>query len=83
MDGTVVQLMRLFVRSRASVDVNYLPYIWSWAYGKEKFRGAERNVPDFFGLCPTSPEKIVCGILIAATSPPLPVAKKISVSVPF
>ena len=31
-----------------------------WAYGKEKFRGAE-NVPDFFGLCPTSPEKIVCG----------------------
>ena len=23
MDGTVVQLMRLFVRSRASVDVNY------------------------------------------------------------
>jgi hypothetical protein len=29
----------------------------SWAYGKEKIRGAERNLPDFFGLCPTSPEK--------------------------
>jgi hypothetical protein len=24
----------------------------SWAYGKEKIRGAERNLPDFFGLCP-------------------------------
>jgi hypothetical protein len=22
-----------------------------WAYGKEKIRGAERNLPDFFGLC--------------------------------
>ena len=33
----------------------------AWAYGKEKFRGAERHVPDFFGLCPTSPEKIVYG----------------------
>jgi hypothetical protein len=28
----------------------------TWAYGKEKIRGAERNLPDFFGLCPTSPE---------------------------
>jgi hypothetical protein len=39
----------------------------SWAYGKEKIRGAERNLPDFFGLCPTSPEKfplgkIICGL---------------------
>ena len=31
------------------------------SYGKEKIRGAERNLPDFFGLCPTSPENIVCG----------------------
>ena len=23
----------------------------TWAYGKEKIRGAERNLPDFFGLC--------------------------------
>ena len=22
-----------------------------WAYGKEKIRGEERNLPDFFGLC--------------------------------
>jgi hypothetical protein len=29
----------------------------TWAYGKEKIRGAEINLPDFFGLCPTSPEK--------------------------
>ena len=29
--------------------------LFSWAYGKEKIRGAERNLPDFFGLCPTSP----------------------------
>ena len=35
--------------------------LYSWAYGKEKIRGAEKNWPDFFGLCPTSPEKIVCG----------------------
>jgi hypothetical protein len=33
----------------------------SWAYGKETIRGSERNLPDLLGLCPTSPEKIVCG----------------------
>jgi hypothetical protein len=27
------------------------------AYGKEKIRGAERNLPDFFGLCPRCPKK--------------------------
>ena len=31
-------------------------------YGKEKIRGAERNLPDFFGLCPRCqknfPEKL-------------------------
>ena len=34
----------------------------TWAYGKEKIRGAERNLPDFFGLCPivkkNFPEKL-------------------------
>jgi hypothetical protein len=25
-------------------------YAHSWAYGKEKIRGAEWNLPDFFGL---------------------------------
>ena len=34
----------------------------AWAYGKEKVRGAERNMPDFFGLCPSCqknfPEKL-------------------------
>ena len=34
----------------------------TWAYGKEKIRGAERNLPDFFELCPrcqkTFPEKL-------------------------
>jgi hypothetical protein len=33
-----------------------------WAYGKEKIRGAERNLPDFFGMCPSCqnnfPEKL-------------------------
>jgi hypothetical protein len=28
-----------------------------WAYGKEKIRGAERNLPDFFGLCPRCQKK--------------------------
>jgi hypothetical protein len=27
-------------------------YSRTWANGKEKIRGAERNLPDFFGLCP-------------------------------
>jgi hypothetical protein len=45
-----------------------LQEIPSWAYGKEKIRGAERNLPDFFGLCPTSPEKIFWKKLISATS---------------
>ena len=34
----------------------------TWAYGKEKVRGAERNLPDFFRLCPSCqkhfPEKL-------------------------
>jgi hypothetical protein len=34
----------------------------AWAYGKEKIRGAERNLPDFFGLYPSCqknfPEKL-------------------------
>ena len=28
-----------------------------WAYGKEKIRGAERNLPDFFGLFPRCQKK--------------------------
>ena len=28
-----------------------------WAYGKEKISGAERNFPDFFGLCPSCQKK--------------------------
>ena len=39
-----------------------LLHIVTWAYGKEKIRGAERNLPDFFGLCPSCqkhfPEKL-------------------------
>ena len=34
--------------------------VWAskaWAYGKEKIRGAEINLPDFFGFCQTTPEK--------------------------
>jgi hypothetical protein len=30
----------------------------AWAYGKGKIRGAERNLPDFFGLCPRCQKKI-------------------------
>ena len=33
----------------------------SWAYGKEKIRGAERNLPDFFGLCPRCQKKFSGG----------------------
>ena len=29
----------------------------AWVYGKEKIRGAERNLPDFFGLCPSCQKK--------------------------
>ena len=29
----------------------------TWAYGKEKIRGAERNLPDIFGLCPRCQKK--------------------------
>jgi hypothetical protein len=29
----------------------------TWAYGKEKIRGAERNLPDFFVLCPRCQKK--------------------------
>ena len=32
-------------------------YPGTWAYGKEKIRGAERNLPDFFGLCSRCQEK--------------------------
>jgi hypothetical protein len=39
-----------------------LLYLKTWAYGKEKIRGTERNLPDFFGLCPSCqknfPEKL-------------------------
>jgi hypothetical protein len=31
----------------------------TWAYGKEKIKGVERNLPDFFGLCPEKLSKIV------------------------
>ena len=31
--------------------------VGSWAYGKEKIRGAERNLADFFGLCPRCQKK--------------------------
>jgi hypothetical protein len=33
----------------------------TWAYGKEKIRGAERNLPDFFGLCPHCPKLLSGG----------------------
>ena len=32
-------------------------FVRAWAYGKEKIRGAERNLPDFFGLCPRCQKK--------------------------
>ena len=32
-------------------------FLQPWAYGKEKIRGAERNLPDFFGLCPRCQNK--------------------------
>ena len=37
--------------------ITQFKHTWSWAYGKEKIRGAERNFPDFFGLCPRCQKK--------------------------
>ena len=56
-------------------------YLDAWAYGKEKIRGAERNLPDFFGLCPTTPEKIFEEQINFGDLPPPP--PPISDSVPF
>jgi hypothetical protein len=44
-----------------AVVLDVLQRMKAWAYGKEKIRGAERNLPDFFGLCPTSHEQFFCG----------------------
>ena len=54
----------------------------AWAYRKEKIRGAETNLPDFFGFCPTSAKKFFAEKINFDDLPP-PVAKKISVCVPF
>ena len=35
---------------RPKVKTAPLRWAQAWAYGKEKIRGAERNLPDFFGL---------------------------------
>ena len=40
-----------------SETLTFFGYLGSWAYGKEKIRGAERNLPDFFGLCPSCQKK--------------------------
>ena len=51
-------------RSRRIASVNQAQErcLKAWAYGKEKIRGAERNLPDFFGFCPSCqknfPEKL-------------------------
>ena len=42
-----------------SLSFKNIKILWggTWAYGKEKIRGAERNLPDFFGLCPSCQKK--------------------------
>jgi hypothetical protein len=49
---------------------------FAWAYGKEKIRGAERNLPDFSWLFPTPPEKIFEEQINFGELPPPPVAQK-------
>ena len=44
----------------------------AWAYRKEKIRGAERNLPDFFGLCPTSAENFFPKQINFGDPPPSP-----------
>ena len=53
------QLKYALVKAQSNESI--ITYIQTWAYRKEKIRGAERNLPDFFGLCPTSDEKIFSG----------------------
>ena len=45
---------------------------YTWAYGKEKIRGAEKNLPDFFGFCPTSPENFFVQQINFGDLPPPP-----------
>jgi hypothetical protein len=55
----------------------------SWAYGKEKIRGAERNLPDFSDCARPLPKKFFSEQINFVDLAPPPVAKKFSVSVPF
>ena len=48
------------------------PNFCAWAYGKEKIRGAEKNLPDFFGFCPTSPENFFGQQINFGDPPPSP-----------
>jgi hypothetical protein len=45
-------MIELYVLRRS-----WFPHVGPWAYGKEKIRAAERNLPDFFGLCPRCQKK--------------------------
>ena len=63
--------MPLHFRNASAASEYYIPtnrslighYSWrgwhrrAWAYGKGKNRRAERNLPDFFGLCPRCQKK--------------------------
>jgi hypothetical protein len=48
-----------FVPEMQSLSFKNIKVLWggTWGYGKEKIKGAERNFPDFFGLCPSCQKK--------------------------
>ena len=48
---------KMFQTSSLSCYIFCSPCSYPWAYRKEKIRGAETNLPDFFGFCPTSAKK--------------------------
>jgi hypothetical protein len=58
-DGLWLKRISYFsiVFSHGGLWLKSVPDFCTWAYGKEKMTGAERNLPDFFGLCPRCQKK--------------------------
>ena len=53
--GSYEQALSIFIAFR-HYQILLKSLVYTWAYGKEKIRGAERNLPDFFGLYPHCPK---------------------------
>ena len=58
MDGTVVQLMRLFVRSRASVDVKVYLTSGHGRTGRKNLGGRKEMCPTFSDCARPVPKKL-------------------------